>query len=611
MKEICIAFCRMNPPTSGHELLVNTVRDACENSRIYLSHSHDSKKNPLTYEQKIKYCTEAFGDIVHESAANNMYQVMEEVYKEGFTHVKYACGSDRLDDAERLKAYNGKTTKAGNILFDFENIEVVKVGEDRINEDLPTSKISASLLRSFAAENDLENFVKYCPSNLSDESRINMYRDVRAGLGLEQLNEAAMSTDDIIKHDYYQRVVDNLGADGVILKNGDVKKETNSEVLNKLQSLLSIEDKRERVQQFNSIAGFKWSEIDKQYYSGKGGNSGQSAGENAEPYVCYYFNHYGEDIENNTLDAAWTARAKNMAARIAEQWSPEDWVAVHVNGRDIEPLNPMHSIIGAIFKSKDAAEEALHLEPGTLANLYRAHKDNWNKADIVLVRKDVNVLEYLTKVKSSAEFNNTLINLSRNGANQLIVPLSLKSTGNKKISEITITPEGFDSKGLDIVRVDLIMPMAVADDSNNCSCYLHGFDVDNNMYSVQFRRQTNSEDKPSIEIQLPNARGGKALSAIKEKLGLSGDDWYKFPIQSEDALINTLSSHFDMKYTPTEKLERYSSDCKYPWWSRTCFRTLLALYEQYRNKYSGNAIDFFTMLFEAGSKGTGAFFVVK
>jgi hypothetical protein len=58
MSTAVFTFGRMNPPTIGHEKLVNKLRKVARLIRgqpfIYLSHSQDAKKNPLDYNSKIK-----------------------------------------------------------------------------------------------------------------------------------------------------------------------------------------------------------------------------------------------------------------------------------------------------------------------------------------------------------------------------------------------------------------------------------------------------------------------------------------------------------------------------------------------------------------------------
>ena len=58
-------FGRMNPPTIGHEKLLNKVKDvAGRNSGdwfVYLSSTQDAKKNPLPFQRKFYYARKMFG----------------------------------------------------------------------------------------------------------------------------------------------------------------------------------------------------------------------------------------------------------------------------------------------------------------------------------------------------------------------------------------------------------------------------------------------------------------------------------------------------------------------------------------------------------------------
>ena len=61
-KSVVLTFGRFNPPTNGHEKLVDKVKRVAGGSehRIYTSLSNDAKKNPLPYAKKIKYLRKGF-----------------------------------------------------------------------------------------------------------------------------------------------------------------------------------------------------------------------------------------------------------------------------------------------------------------------------------------------------------------------------------------------------------------------------------------------------------------------------------------------------------------------------------------------------------------------
>ena len=52
-KSVAFSFGRFNPPTIGHEKLMDNTRRANRNYRIYASQSQDAKKNPLKFRNKV------------------------------------------------------------------------------------------------------------------------------------------------------------------------------------------------------------------------------------------------------------------------------------------------------------------------------------------------------------------------------------------------------------------------------------------------------------------------------------------------------------------------------------------------------------------------------
>ena len=66
-KHIAFTFGRFNPPTIGHEKLIQKVKSVNANDhKIYLSRS-DPKKNPLRSQKKLQFMKQMFLDIVEIS----------------------------------------------------------------------------------------------------------------------------------------------------------------------------------------------------------------------------------------------------------------------------------------------------------------------------------------------------------------------------------------------------------------------------------------------------------------------------------------------------------------------------------------------------------------
>lgn len=196
-KTAVIAWGRMNPVTVGHEKLVNKIREVARKEKadphIFLSHSQDPKKNPLSYDDKVDLAKSAFGNIVYKSTAKTIIDVMKQLQGK-YKNIIFVGGQDRVNDFETLLTkYNGKE-------YTFDSIQVVSAGERDPDADDVTG-MSASKMRALALAGDEETFKKGLPTKLKTHGN-DIYKLVRAGMriseGLE-LEEAVLSIQQRLK----------------------------------------------------------------------------------------------------------------------------------------------------------------------------------------------------------------------------------------------------------------------------------------------------------------------------------------------------------------------------------------------------------------------------
>jgi hypothetical protein len=197
----------MNPPTTGHQLLVNKLvayaKQHSASARVYLSHS-TGKKDPLQYDTKIGFARQAFGAIVKKSNARNVIQILQSLEKEGYTDVTMIVGSDRVPEFKKLlNAYNGKEYK-------FDNITIISAGERDPDAD-DVSGMSASKMRALAVDNQDAAFMRGAPSTLKAQTRKKMLLAVRKAL----LGEDVMD----YNHDdrFVEFVIENSEEDAIKL----------------------------------------------------------------------------------------------------------------------------------------------------------------------------------------------------------------------------------------------------------------------------------------------------------------------------------------------------------------------------------------------------------
>lgn len=171
-KDIYMTFGRMNPCTKGH-LKVLKMLNAHPRNFLYLSHSQDTKKNPLYYEEKIDLVekVKAYNDLtqlnVVTSKARNMFDAIQEVYnntpdaKECTLHI--VCGVDDKTLVTSTAKYNGhpsdKMKEAGDG-YQFKDIVAEFSGRDGNSE---FDNVSATAVRKAAVDGNFDRFVALMP----------------------------------------------------------------------------------------------------------------------------------------------------------------------------------------------------------------------------------------------------------------------------------------------------------------------------------------------------------------------------------------------------------------------------------------------------------------
>lgn len=203
-KHHVITFGRMSPPTSGHLKLINKVKEIAKKNNathtIVVSHTQDSKKNPLSAEQKIKHLKRyAAGPITEatKSSGTNFKAASKEkptilhhaveAHNNGVTHLHVVVGSDRVKEMHHLlHRYNG--VEAGHGKYHFKKITVHSAGH-RDPDAEGTEGMSATKMREHAKNKNFHEFRKGVPSHVSDSHAKELMHDTRKGMGLhEQYN---------------------------------------------------------------------------------------------------------------------------------------------------------------------------------------------------------------------------------------------------------------------------------------------------------------------------------------------------------------------------------------------------------------------------------------
>ncbi len=211
---LTVAFGRFNPPTTGHEKLLDTVSDIAGKGdyKIYPSRSNDPKKNPLDPDTKISYMRRMYpkhGErIVNDAGSKTIFDVLKQAHADGYSGVNIVVGSDRQAEFEKLASkYNGQ-------LYDFAELNVVSAGERDADSD-DVSGMSASKLRKAAADGDFNAFRKGTPKSLDDKEARKLFMTIRKSMKVEEgysLFEIAPKMDmESLRESYVNGEVFNVG----------------------------------------------------------------------------------------------------------------------------------------------------------------------------------------------------------------------------------------------------------------------------------------------------------------------------------------------------------------------------------------------------------------
>jgi hypothetical protein len=220
----------MNPPTAGHEKLLDFLKSKAGNNpfRIYLTQSEDNKKNPIPYVQKVKFARKGFPQyarqIMMDKKLKTIFDAMTSFYNEGFKRVVIVAGSDRVREYEiLLNKYNGKKAKHG--FYNFERINVLSAG-NRDPESKGVEGVSGTKLRGYAESGDFTKFAQYMPKKLSNADAKQVYNSVRKGMGLKEQkefkNHIQLEAVSQIRESYVDGKLFDIGDTVVVKESGEV-----------------------------------------------------------------------------------------------------------------------------------------------------------------------------------------------------------------------------------------------------------------------------------------------------------------------------------------------------------------------------------------------------
>ena len=182
---LTLAFGRFNPPTAGHEKLIQAAEKAAAGGdlKIYPSRTQDNKKNPIDPDMKISYMRKMFPDykdnIINDPQMRSIFDVLVAASEEGYKSVNIVVGSDRLGEFESLAMkYNGD-------IYNFDEIKTISAGP-RDDEAEGVGGVSSSKQRKAVMDDDFDAFKRGLPKSIKDGDARALFDAVRTGMSVKK-----------------------------------------------------------------------------------------------------------------------------------------------------------------------------------------------------------------------------------------------------------------------------------------------------------------------------------------------------------------------------------------------------------------------------------------
>ena len=181
---LTLAFGRFNPPTIGHEKLLQAAKKASAGGdlKIYPSRTQDNKKNPLDPDMKVSYMRKMFPDfeeqIINDPEMRSIFDVLISANEEGYKNINIVVGADRQGEFENLaQKYNGE-------IYDFDLIRTISAGP-REEDAKGIEGVSASKQRKAVVDDDYKGFKRGLPKKIKDGDAMALFNAVRQGMKIK------------------------------------------------------------------------------------------------------------------------------------------------------------------------------------------------------------------------------------------------------------------------------------------------------------------------------------------------------------------------------------------------------------------------------------------
>ena len=177
---IVFTFGRFNPPfTSGHyenfKFLQKYGKQNKMDAIVYTSSTQDNEKNPMDFNNKVKYLRLGMPkgvQVSNDSTLKNAFKILEDLIKnKKYQRISFVVGEDRFVDFDALKKYAQQWGDETGIFVDF---NLVSSGNRK-------KGVSGTQVRKYVQQGDFESFVKVLSPSLRKYAK-DIFELTRQGL---------------------------------------------------------------------------------------------------------------------------------------------------------------------------------------------------------------------------------------------------------------------------------------------------------------------------------------------------------------------------------------------------------------------------------------------
>jgi len=190
-KTFVFTFGRFQPPTSGHQRLVEKLSSVASREGVtgllYGSKTQDSKKNPFPFAIKRKWLQRFFGKSVTvptDSSVITVFDALNKFQDQGATKVILVIGGDRVEEMKKMVTPYTNGSKPPDKSYSFK-FSVESAGE-RDPDAEGVVGMSASKMREAVTTGNFEAFKKGIPTTANEGAAKEMWNDLKKYMGIKE-----------------------------------------------------------------------------------------------------------------------------------------------------------------------------------------------------------------------------------------------------------------------------------------------------------------------------------------------------------------------------------------------------------------------------------------